>query len=537
VTDPIVRIEPTRVTIEPGGQAPVTVTVRNTSDIVEGFRLSVHGAAAAWADILTAKDPGRDESDVVRVYPGQEGTATVIFAAPAGSAGTAGEVAFCVLAESVVDPSSSAAAEGDLEIGRVDGLAASITPVTSTGRWSGRHTVKISNWGNSAVKLRLVASDPDDALGYLVHPETVDLPVGASSVAAVRVRSRRPFLRGAPVRLPFRVVAEPDPPGKLPSANPMVSDPGRPVLDGALNQKPVLSRGTVALGALAVLAAAGAVVIGVTADPAPVPEPTVSESVAAPQEVTAVGLSATSAQLSWAAFARPPETIKVFRIDPATKGQDPPVTQAEISVPGSVSTYTVEDLPPETAVCFEVAALRGESQSLRSSPEACARTLAAPATESTPATTTPAETSPAETTAAESTPATTTPAGTSPAETTAETTGTTGTTAPTGTSGQTTEPPELPSFDDQWVLVLPFNSDDPNSDALLARQRQSLEAAGATVGVLDSADYPDGSWPFRGATTILYVGPFASEQEAEAQCAPLAIPTASCAAFQPRNPS
>ena len=534
VTDPIVRIEPTRVTVEPGGQAPVTVTVRNTSDIVEGFRLTVVGAASAWADVVTAKDPGRDESDVVRVYPGQEATATVVFAAPAGSAGIAGQVAFCILAQSVVDPSSSAAAEGDLEIGRVDGLTASITPVTSTGRWSGRHAVKISNWGNSAAKLRLVASDPDDALGYLVHPDTLDLPVGSSAVAAVRVRSRRPFLRGTPVRLPFRVVAEPDRPTRVPTANPAVSDPGRPVLDGALNQKPVLTRGTVALGALGVLAAAAAVVIGVTATPEPETVPTVSESVAAPQDVTVTPVSATSVELRWAPITgRLPETIKVFRIDPSTKSQDPPVTEDEFPVPGSVATRTIKDLEPATEVCFELAAVRGESQSVRTG-EACGSTLEAPPEVTPPVSSAPGSSAPGSSAPGSSAPGSSAPGSSAPGSSGPESSAP-GSSAP-GSSPPGTTSSELPRFGKDWVLVLPF-PDDPRSAPLLAQSRQRLEAKGATVGVLALTDYPDATWPFRGKFTILYVGPFSSEADAVGQCPSLEMPGAMCKAYQPGDPA
>src|SRR5688500_11980906 len=227
MTDPVMHLEPARVVVEPGGQAAVNVTVTNTGHIVEGFRITVHGAAARWAEVVATRDPDERDPNVIRVYPGKESSATVVFAAPQGPTGTAGEVPFCVRAQSVVDTDRSAAAEGDVEVGRVHGLTASLTPVTSRGRWKGRHTLKVSNWGNAATTLRLVASDPDDALGFLVHPDRLELPVGASAVAAVRVRSRRPFLRGSPVRLPFRVVAEPDPPLVASTAAPTVSDPCR----------------------------------------------------------------------------------------------------------------------------------------------------------------------------------------------------------------------------------------------------------------------------------------------------------------------
>ena len=97
-------------------------------------------------------------------------------------------------------------AEGDVEIGKVFGLQAKIVPVTSSGRWRGRHVVQLSNWGNAPATLRMVASDPDAALGFYVRPDVVELPLGGSATVRMSVRTRKPFLRGTPVRLPFSVV-------------------------------------------------------------------------------------------------------------------------------------------------------------------------------------------------------------------------------------------------------------------------------------------------------------------------------------------
>ena len=155
------------------------------------------------------------------------------------------------------------AEEVDLEIGRIEDLQAAITPVTSHGRWSGRHTLAFTNRGNAVVSLRLSARDEDEELGFRIDPEQVLVPVGGSATARLQVRPRTPFLRGAPVRRPFRVVGEADP--ECSTARGGVSDPNRPVLDGAIQQLPVLSRGAVALGVLLVAAIAGLVLVATTA--------------------------------------------------------------------------------------------------------------------------------------------------------------------------------------------------------------------------------------------------------------------------------
>ena len=115
------------------------------------------GPAAAWAEVVPPE---------ISVYPKQDGTAAVILSPPSDGSALGGLVPFGILVCSTVDANASAVAEADLEIGELLGLQAKIVPVNSTGRWRGRHVVQLSNWGNSPAQLKLVARDPDEALGF-----------------------------------------------------------------------------------------------------------------------------------------------------------------------------------------------------------------------------------------------------------------------------------------------------------------------------------------------------------------------------------
>ena len=68
--------------------------------------------------------------------------------------------------------------------------------------------IQLSNWGNAPAQLRMNASDPDDALGFYLSPEIVNLPPGGRASVRFSARTKHPFLRGTPVRLPFQVVGE-----------------------------------------------------------------------------------------------------------------------------------------------------------------------------------------------------------------------------------------------------------------------------------------------------------------------------------------
>ena len=251
----MIRLDSDRVAVEPGGQAQVGVTISNPGSIVEGYTLDVVGEGpSSWAQVIPAE---------LSVYPQQEARAFVTFSPPAGTAAPSGTNAFGVRARSTVDPDTSAVAEGDVEIGKVFGLQAKIVPVTSSGRWRGRHVVQLSNWGNAPAKLRMVASDPDAALGFYVRPDVVELPLGGTATVRMSVRTRKPFLRGSAVRLPFSVVGERADAGASADPGPTpamaYADPSRPVVDGAFNQKPILSAGFIALLGLVAVAVVGLV--------------------------------------------------------------------------------------------------------------------------------------------------------------------------------------------------------------------------------------------------------------------------------------
>jgi hypothetical protein len=246
MADPVVTLDTQHVSVQPGGQAQVVAKITSNSSIVEGFRLQILGAEPArWAEVVPPS---------VDVYPGEEATAAVVFSPPSGPLAPSGVFAFGLLAISTENPDDSAVAEAEVELTQVLGLQAKIIPVTSSGRWRGRHVIQLSNWGNTPAHLHMVASDPDNALGFYLRPDLVELPIGSSATIRLSVRTRRPFLRGPTVRLPFQVVGERagTPSGPVPQ-NPY-GDPGRPVVDGALNQKAILPKAVVTIVALLVVA-------------------------------------------------------------------------------------------------------------------------------------------------------------------------------------------------------------------------------------------------------------------------------------------
>ena len=339
--------------------------MRNPGTVVEGYRIEVLGETPdqgppAWAQVYPPE---------LRVFPKETGTAMIVFAPPPAGATAGGKFAFGVRVASSLDNERTAVAEGDLEVGRVFGLQATLTPVTSTGRWRGYHVIKYTNWGNTPVRLRLKASDPDERLGFFLRPDEIELPLGGKAEARLTVRTRKPFLRGQQTRLPFEVAGVQDGVPQKQPAHPMVSDSSRPVVNGAFMQKPIIGKAVAVLVALAVVAVAGAVVLALK-QPKSGPSFGGPGSPDPPASVTAKATKDGKIQVNWAA-AHAVDSYKVLiRQGSAIVGTP--------TVDGQQTQFVTTPLAPSTKYCFNLESLRGKNAS-GDSPQACATTTAAPA--------------------------------------------------------------------------------------------------------------------------------------------------------------
>jgi hypothetical protein len=361
VTDPVVRLETTQLTVQPGGQVRAEFTVLNPGTIVESYTLDVVGEQPIpWAEVTPP---------VLSVYPQQQETATVVFNPPTGPTGPAGIVPFGIRAKSQVDPLNSAVVEGQLEIGQVFGLQAKLTPVTSSGRWRGLHTIQFSNWGNSPARLRIVASDPDQALGFLIRPDVVDVPLGSTVTARIKARTRKPVLRGSTSRLPFKVVGEPDPPRPFGMPETPGVDPSRPTADGAFTQKPILTRGVITAATVAGAALIGILAFTLTrggADASPK-----GDQVTLPAKPVLLSAKATGPNtiaLVWSPLTNI-DSYALHHIDQAGNKDE-----TEQGIDAANNAKTVKGLEANTTYCYTLNGVNGKFQGPVSN-KLCAKTL------------------------------------------------------------------------------------------------------------------------------------------------------------------
>jgi hypothetical protein len=315
------------------------------------------------------------------------------------------------------------------------------------------------------------------------------------------------------VRLPFQVVGERLDAGAGPPPAPGqgYGDPSRPVVDAALSQKPILSKGlvTVLVLLLAGLIALFAYLLlrkDVPEEPlaprgAP-KKPTLTETWAGPDSV---GLSWSPVELA--------DGYNVLHV--SRNSDDVSLTQKVDALQNAV---TVTGFKPQTEVCFQLVATRRALLSPRSD-KVCATTL--------PPTPTPTPT-PSPTPPPSSTPPTPTP---TPSPT------------PTPTPGN---PDTDPVMKQRWIAVARILPKSTNSETSAQDGVTQLKDALLDGKYLDTLFYPrlviagatPSPTPVVEESFLVFLGPFNSQPQAEALCPAITAATGEplCVAAQPDPP-
>jgi hypothetical protein len=513
VADPLISLNTDHISAQPGGEAGVIATVTNLGTQVEGYRIQVLGPLAPYSKVIPPE---------VSVFTGDEETARVVITPPPAPGVPSGLHPFGVIARSTLDPNASAVAEGTIEIGQVFGLQAKIIPVTSSGRWRGRHVMQISNWGNTPAKLQAEAFDQDNELGFYLSPKILDLPPGRTATVRVLARARHPSLRGGPVQRPFQVVAEhrdgeAAPP---PAAAVGFADPSRQVVPAFLNQKPILSKGLITLLSLLLVGITALITylllwrpdiqwIDLAHRGSP-PKPKLTVTSTGPDSV---GLAWTPIDLV--------ERYNLLHVDCKTNN----VTKPE-ALDAAQNAYIVTGLRPDSEFCFRLSATRG---ALTGPPSDTVRTRTTPLPSSPTPTPSPTRT-PTPTPSPTPTPTPTPSPSPSPSPS-----------APTPTSSFSPGDQNDPIMNQHWIAVaaeLPAST----NNAANAQQKMTelINKMGFEVKYLNTRDYPRlllGSTPPstpKEELFLIYVGgAFKTQVDAEKMCAIVRKHTGNCFAAIP----
>ncbi|MFI6644221.1 hydrolase [Streptomyces sp. NPDC050504] len=227
-------LDPADVTVEPGSRTSSRLRVRNTGDTVEEYRLSLVGKPSGW---------GRIEPDVLRLYPGSEGTAEISFAPPRTSDAEAGPAAYGVRIEPRENAGARDVVEGQLTVAPFSEVRAEILPPTLIGRMRGRARIAVDNLGNTPLTASLVARDESNRLTFDLQPNAVQVAPGRAAFGELAVRPQDVRWTGNQETHRFTVAVR------------RSGDDTSLDLEATFEQKPVLGRWLVVVGGLLVTAA------------------------------------------------------------------------------------------------------------------------------------------------------------------------------------------------------------------------------------------------------------------------------------------
>ncbi|MFI1990108.1 hypothetical protein [Actinoplanes sp. NPDC020271] len=213
------------VSVSPGSTVTVPVTVRNSGDTVEAYRIEVLGEPADWAVTEPAE---------ITLYPAGSETVTVTFAPPRSPRVTAGERPFGVRVVPSEHPDATVVQEGVLTIEPFSEVTAQLQPGSQSGRRQGRYRIDTDNHGNVAEELAFAAADGTDQVTFALRPAALLAANGTRAETRLTVKARRWLWWGPSREFPF--TAEVQPAG------------GRLLaMEGVFVQKPIISAGLLKL--------------------------------------------------------------------------------------------------------------------------------------------------------------------------------------------------------------------------------------------------------------------------------------------------
>lgn len=330
------------VVLTPGESGILRVDIRNTSDIVEEFDVTVLGAAAAWAEV--------SPNVPVSLFPGDDAEVVITLRPRRVWQRKPGIVHVGVMVASAVDEANVTIKETDVFVGEFTEVQAWLRPSSRGFRFHGAYRVIVANTGNADLPVRLTAFDAAEQLTFEFDRNEITIPPGTTLDMPVRVRVR-PVLRGAVQPFPFSVLVLDNHP-RSPDDPELVD----PILlfqvDGTATRRPVIGPWIIrALAVLAVLALIAGFVVSRSAETDP-NAPVLVGPPPVPSDFTATAdTSGTAVRLTWT-DAGGQDTVQVYQLTtplpPELASQRSPTCaplQAAVASPAAATTTVAKSVP------------------------------------------------------------------------------------------------------------------------------------------------------------------------------------------------
>jgi hypothetical protein len=220
-----------------GKSVALTLSVANTSDVIDAYALRVYGLDSTWV----IAEPAR-----LSLFPGDIGQIHLELSVPQDYPAGLRQISVHVQSENT--PTEFALATLTLHIADRPLVSIVLDPSLVTGGSTAQFGMVIANRGNASVEVVADAVDPEELATFEFLPATMLLQPGEQQVVQARVECKRPWVGAPKVRvLTFRATAV-----------------GRAESIGTFVQKPRIGRWLLSLLGLMAAAAVFAAVISRT---------------------------------------------------------------------------------------------------------------------------------------------------------------------------------------------------------------------------------------------------------------------------------
>lgn len=192
--------------MEAGGEAEVSLRIRNTSDIVEEYDIDVVGDPALWCAV---------EKPALRLYPGTTETVRLTFTPPRGPDPAAGPHPYGVRIMPADAPDAVTVPEGNVSIVPFTDLRAELLPVIVRGWRRAKPRLAVDNFGNTTVTTAVRAEVQDKSVDFETRTPSFQVPPGRAHFSVLTGRPARLRWFGQKVRHPFTTTLIPSGSGPI----------------------------------------------------------------------------------------------------------------------------------------------------------------------------------------------------------------------------------------------------------------------------------------------------------------------------------
>ncbi len=234
----LLSVNPTQVSVDPGGVSAVALQLQNRSGVVDEFVIEVLGEAAAWTSVDRPRVP---------IFPNGVESVQVTIRPPRSSHPAAGTIPIGFRARSTADPSRSVVEECRVDVKPFVEIGGEVVPRTAKGRFFATHKLRVINRGNALASVTVRAEVQQGDCAVSVPEPQVLVAAGERKTTKVRVRPAAAHWQGGDEMHQYRLSLEPK--------------GGTPVVLDAMMRQPPITRMPLALLAAAVLLLGGAYVV------------------------------------------------------------------------------------------------------------------------------------------------------------------------------------------------------------------------------------------------------------------------------------